>query len=97
MTAGDPEDEDAPEPMRAALPNKEAFQHIRAVPAMPGDAILFTHRIIHWGSAGSKRAAAARVSISFGCSDPLFEVRIDIFALLQTWNVFLRKLVLLGY
>jgi ectoine hydroxylase-related dioxygenase (phytanoyl-CoA dioxygenase family) len=61
--------------MRAALPNKEAFQNIRAVPVEAGDAVLFTHRIIHWGSSGSKFASAARVSISFGCSDPLFEVR----------------------
>lgn len=41
---GDPEEEGAPDPLTAALPNKEAYQHIRALPAQPGAALLFTHR-----------------------------------------------------
>jgi len=41
---GDPEDEGAPDPLAAALPNKEAYQNIRALPAEPGSALLFTHR-----------------------------------------------------
>jgi len=41
---GDPEDDEAPDPLTAALPTKEAYQHIRALPAAPGAAIIFTHR-----------------------------------------------------
>lgn len=41
---GDPEDEEAPDPLTAALSNKEAYQHIRALPAHTGSAVLFTHR-----------------------------------------------------
>jgi hypothetical protein len=43
---GDPEDEGAPDPLTACLPNKESHQHIPALPAQPGAALLFTHR---WG------------------------------------------------
>lgn len=43
-TAGDPEDDDAPDPLQAALSSKEAYQHIRALPAEPGSAVIFTHR-----------------------------------------------------
>jgi hypothetical protein len=41
---GDPEDDEAPDPLTAALPTKEAYQHIRALPAAPGAAVIFTHR-----------------------------------------------------
>jgi hypothetical protein len=41
---GDPEDEDAPDPLTAALPNKAAYQHIRALPCAAGSACIFTHR-----------------------------------------------------
>lgn len=41
---GDPEDDDAPDPLTAALPNKEAYQHIRALPCPAGSACIFTHR-----------------------------------------------------
>jgi hypothetical protein len=41
---GDPEEEDAPDPLTAALSSKEAYQHIRALPAAAGSAVLFTHR-----------------------------------------------------
>lgn len=42
---GDPEEEGAPDPLAAALPTKESYQHIRALPAQPGAALLFTHRL----------------------------------------------------
>jgi hypothetical protein len=41
---GDPEEEGAPDPLTTCLPNKESYQHIRALPAQPGAALLFTHR-----------------------------------------------------
>eukprot|EP00958_Prasinococcus_capsulatus_P005208 scaffold507_cov391-Prasinococcus_capsulatus_cf.AAC.2 len=46
MFAGEVSDD----PMRAALPNKDSFQYIRALPAPAGSAVLFTHRLIHWVS-----------------------------------------------
>lgn len=75
MHAGDAEDEAAPDPLRVALPNKEAFQHVRALPAAAGQAVLFSHRIIHWGSAGTPDSPHPRVSISFGFAEDGFEVR----------------------
>eukprot|EP00892_Ulva_mutabilis_P009175 jgi/Ulvmu1/662/UM010_0033.1 len=71
--AGDSEAEAVPDPLRQALPDKEAFQHVRALPAAAGEAVLFSHRVIHWGSAGSRAAPHPRVSISFGFSDDTFE------------------------
>jgi hypothetical protein len=67
---GDTEEED---PLRRALPNKEAFPHIRALPRTIGQSILFTHRIIHWGSKSEPETTDARIAISFVCSDPTFE------------------------
>jgi hypothetical protein len=68
---GDTEDED---PLRRALPNKEAFQQIRALPRQQGQSVLFTHRVIHWGSARDPLSCQPpRIAISFVCSDPTFE------------------------
>jgi hypothetical protein len=68
--AGD-EDED---PLRRALSTKESYQHIRALPRESGQSVLFTHRILHWGSRGNpKTCKEPRVAISFVCSDPSFE------------------------
>lgn len=70
-TGGDTEDED---PLNRALPNKEAFQQIRALPRQQGQSVLFTHRIIHWGSARDPASRQPpRIAISFVCSDPTFE------------------------
>lgn len=75
LLAGDLEEEGAPSPLEAALPNKAAYQHIRALPCDAGSAVIFTHRIIHWGSAATKRAPCPRIAISFVFADPTFEVR----------------------
>ena len=65
---------DATDPMRRALPTKADYQHIRAVPRTPGQSLLFTHRIIHWGSQRDKTSKLPpRVAISFVCSDPSYE------------------------
>eukprot|EP00877_Chromochloris_zofingiensis_P008660 jgi/Chrzof1/4047/Cz13g18120.t1 len=73
-TAGDPEDDDAPDPLQAALSSKEAYQHIRALPAEPGSAVIFTHRIIHWGSQGREGYhKSPRISMSFACADDAYE------------------------
>lgn len=79
--AGDDE-EGEEDPMSLALPTKESYQHIRALPTATGGALLFTHRIIHWGSRGRKSteeearagtSAPPRCSISIGFSDPSYE------------------------
>jgi hypothetical protein len=70
-TGGDTEDED---PLQRALPDKNAFQQIRALPRQQGQSVLFTHRIIHWGSARDPASRQPpRIAISFVCSDPTFE------------------------
>lgn len=70
---GDPDDLDAADPLQRALHNKEAYQHIRALPCPAGAAVIFTHRIIHWGSQGRKGHPTPRISLSFGCADDCYE------------------------
>lgn len=68
---GDAEKED---PLRRALPNKESYQQIRALPRKSGQSILFTHRIIHWGSKSDADSNhPPRIAISFVSSDPEYE------------------------
>ena len=43
------------DPLQLCLPAKEAYQHITAIPAEAGSAVVFTHRVIHWGSRGVGR------------------------------------------
>ena len=38
------------DPLTKALPNKESYQNIKALPRKKGQSIIFSHRIIHWGS-----------------------------------------------
>jgi len=66
------------DPLYRALSTKESFQHIRCLPRKAGQSILFTHRIIHWGSQGddnndTSSNASPRIAISFVCSDPDYE------------------------
>ena len=64
------------DPMWRALSTKESFQNIRALPRLAGQSVLFTHRILHWGSRGNPNSNAQeppRIAISFVCSDPTFE------------------------
>ena len=74
-TTGDDESDDGPDPLTRALPDKCAFQNIRALPRRAGQSLLFTHRIMHWGSRGNPNShdKTPRVAISFVCSDPSFE------------------------
>ena len=58
-TAGDDDDSEV-DPLPRALHCKQSYQNIRAVPAEAGSAVLFTHRIIHWGSKG--RQVRSRLS-----------------------------------
>jgi hypothetical protein len=61
-------------PLYRALKTKESFQHIRAFPCQPGQGVVFTHRVAHWGSSRDPDTdLPARIAMSFVCSDPAFE------------------------
>ena len=70
-----PSDEDIQcDPLAAALTGKESYQHIRALPLSAGGFVIFTHRIMHWGSKGRKTyKCSPRISLSVAFSDPTFE------------------------
>jgi hypothetical protein len=76
-TSGDTDE--TGDPLQRALTTKESYQHIRALPRKAGQSILFTHRIIHWGSQGDifdeskSTKVEPRIAISFVCSDPDYE------------------------
>lgn len=62
------------DPLSTALKDKESYQHIRALPLNPGEYVIFTHRIMHWGSKGRKSyQGEPRISLSVAFSDPTFE------------------------
>ena len=62
------------DPLAAALTSKESYQHIRALPLRAGEFVIFTHRIMHWGSKGRKSyTGCPRISLSVAFSDPTFE------------------------
>jgi hypothetical protein len=62
------------DPLREALLDKEDYQHIRAIPLNEGEFVIFTHRILHWGSKGRKSyKGPPRISFSVAFSDPAFE------------------------
>jgi len=63
----------APDPLQRALHDKHAFQQLRCLPAPRGSACVFTHRVIHWGSAGRPGYHTPRIAVSVACADPLFE------------------------
>jgi hypothetical protein len=63
------------DPLSRALPTKQSYQNIRALPRKAGESIIFTHRILHWGSSGNPHASNLhpRVAISFVYSDIDYE------------------------
>ena len=63
----------AEDPLVALLRSDSAVQSIRACPLPAGGAVLFSHRVMHWGSRGHPRCTTPRFSLSFGCADPSFE------------------------
>ena len=71
--AGDDASEGAEDPLVALLRSDSAVQSIRACPLPAGAAVLFSHRVMHWGSRGHPRCTTPRFSLSFGCADPSFE------------------------
>mmetsp|Transcript_38659 Transcript_38659/g.93083 ORF Transcript_38659/g.93083 Transcript_38659/m.93083 type:complete len:495 (-) Transcript_38659:59-1543(-) len=63
------------DPLTRALDTKQSYQNIRALPRRAGLSVVFTHRILHWGSRGNPRAmdVQPRIAISFVYSDVDFE------------------------
>jgi len=59
--------------MQVALSQPGGYQNIRALPASSGSALLFTHRIIHWGSATNPSYPNPRIALAFACSDKTYE------------------------
>lgn len=72
---GDDDGDEGSDPLSRALPDKQAYQNIRALPRRAGQSLLFTHRILHWGSRGNPNShiKTPRIAISFVSSDPAFE------------------------
>jgi len=72
---GDIDDEKHPsqDPLQRALPDKASYQNIRAMPRSSGQAVMFTHRILHWGSKGNPSCTTPRIALSFVSSDATFE------------------------
>lgn len=66
-------DDDEKDPLQVALSTKEAYQNIRSIPLQAGSAVLFTHRIIHWGSKGRKGYHTPRIACSFAGADDSYE------------------------
>jgi hypothetical protein len=64
-------DGDHRNPLEVALPEKHAYQNIRAIPRKAGESVLFTHRILHWGS--TRTQGPPRMAISFVSANPSYE------------------------
>ena len=41
------------------------LSHVRALPAVPGDVLIWNQAVLHWGSASSDRASESRVSMAW--------------------------------
>ena len=58
--------------IREALPGPAAWGNIVAQPCASGGMLVFSHRLLHWGSAAEKDAPP-RVAMSFALADASFE------------------------
>lgn len=50
-----------------------SHQHITALPVQSGDALAWSHRLLHWGSASPAKASASRKALAFTMADPEYE------------------------
>ncbi len=57
------------------------YAAVRALPANPGDALIWNHAILHWGARASDRATEPRMSIAFeyqrGDIKPMKDMLVD--------------------
>ena len=73
-TEGDDDTNLEKTPLEKCLKDKKAYQNITACPVDVGEAVVFTHRTIHWGSKPRDNyQGEPRVNVSFGFSDDSFE------------------------
>ena len=73
-TEGDDDTDLEKTPLEKCLKDKKAYQNITACPVDVGEAVVFTHRTIHWGSKPRDNyQGEPRVNVSFGFSDDSFE------------------------
>ena len=67
-------------PLETIFKSQSSFQAIRAVPALAGSLVHFSHRLFHWGSAADPEVRAwcgnqgPRVAISFASAVDDFEL-----------------------
>ena len=66
-------DLDTIDPLHRCFPDKTGYQNIRALPVPSGEAVFFSHRILHWGSRGRKGYETPRIALSVACADDTFE------------------------
>jgi hypothetical protein len=72
--AGDDHAADAEDPLINLFKSSDAaVQAVRACPLRAGGTIIFSHRIMHWGSKGDPDCDKDRISVTFGHSEPRFE------------------------
>jgi hypothetical protein len=65
---------EAEDPMVAALAKcPRGYQDIRALPLAAGGAAFFSHRVIHWGSAGRPGHPTPRVACSWAATADDYE------------------------
>ena len=58
----------------ACLDTKESVQNIRALPLRQGEAVVFSHRLIHWAMRSDLQGESGpRVSLSWTSANPSFE------------------------
>ena len=61
-------------PLEKCLKDKRDYQNITACPVDVGEAVVFSHRTIHWGSKPRENyEGEPRINVSFGFSDDSFE------------------------
>ena len=56
------------DPLIQLFRSDRAVQSIRACPLPAGGALVFSHRVMHWGSRGHAGCTTPRFSLSLGCS-----------------------------
>jgi ectoine hydroxylase-related dioxygenase (phytanoyl-CoA dioxygenase family) len=71
--------EDTRHPFSRIFHTPALFQHIRALPAPKGSLLAFSHRLMHWGSAGcpkraSRNGGAPRIAFAFGLAQDDYEL-----------------------
>ena len=69
--------------MDAVLNQPNGIQNIRCLPAKAGSAVVFSHRIIHWGSKSTLGYQTPRIAVAFALADPEFEVPLPALALVD--------------